>query len=55
MLSVVILNVVFSYCYAECYYAECRYAECHGAIFWPDTSKFCDDFVVNQPQIALAS
>ncbi len=23
------LNVVFSYCYAECHYAECRYAECH--------------------------
>jgi hypothetical protein len=25
------LNVVFSYCYAECHNAECRYAECHYA------------------------
>ncbi len=22
------LNVVFSYCYAECHYTECHYAEC---------------------------
>jgi hypothetical protein len=28
MLSVVMLNVVFSYCYAECRYAECRGAYC---------------------------
>jgi hypothetical protein len=28
MLSVVMLNDVFSYCYAECHYAECPYAEC---------------------------
>jgi hypothetical protein len=25
------LNVLFSYCYAECDYAECRYAEYHYA------------------------
>jgi len=25
---IVMLNVVFSYCYAECCYAECRYVEC---------------------------
>jgi hypothetical protein len=25
------LNVVFSYCYAECRFAECRYAECRYA------------------------
>jgi hypothetical protein len=31
MLSVVMLNVVFSYCYAECHYAECYYAECRYA------------------------
>ena len=28
MLSVVMLNVAFLYCYAEGYYAECCYAEC---------------------------
>jgi hypothetical protein len=32
MLSVIILNAVFIYYYAECHYAECRYAECCGAI-----------------------
>ncbi len=31
MLSLIMLNVVFSYCYAECYYAECHYVECRGA------------------------
>ncbi len=25
----VMLNVVFSYCYAKLHYAECRFAECH--------------------------
>ncbi len=29
------LNVVFSYCYAQCHYAGCRYAECRGAHFDP--------------------
>jgi hypothetical protein len=33
MLSDVMLNVVFSYCYAECCFAECHYAECCGAIY----------------------
>jgi hypothetical protein len=27
---VVMLNVAFIYCYAECRYAECHYAECRG-------------------------
>jgi hypothetical protein len=36
MLSVVMLNVAFSYsyaecCYAECHFDECRYAECRYA------------------------
>jgi hypothetical protein len=31
MLSDVIMNVAFIYCYAECHYAECRFAECHYA------------------------
>jgi hypothetical protein len=31
MLSVGILNVIFSYCYPECHHAECRYSECHYA------------------------
>jgi hypothetical protein len=31
MLSVVMLNENFIYCYAECHYSECRYAECRGA------------------------
>jgi hypothetical protein len=31
MLSLILLNVVFSYCYAECHYAECNYVECHHA------------------------
>jgi hypothetical protein len=31
------LNVIFSYCYADCRhalcrYAECRYADCHSAV-----------------------
>ncbi len=30
-LSVIVLNVAFIYCFAECHYAECRYAECHYA------------------------
>ncbi len=44
MLNVVMLNVAFSYCYAECrfsvcHYAECRYADktnsiCQGQIPW---------------------
>jgi hypothetical protein len=38
MLSVIMLRVGFSYCYAECCYAECHYAKCRyaeyrGAIF----------------------
>jgi hypothetical protein len=36
MLNVIVLNVTFCYCYAECRYAECcnaeyRYAECRCA------------------------
>ncbi len=31
MLSVVMLNVVFSYFYAECHCAESRYVECRYA------------------------
>jgi len=36
-LSVIMLSVIFSYCYAGCYYdmfcyAECHYAECRGAV-----------------------
>jgi hypothetical protein len=30
-MSIVRLNVVFSYCHAECHYAESPYAECHNA------------------------
>jgi hypothetical protein len=43
------LNVVFSYCYAECRYAECRcveyryaeyrYAECRGAKYFTGNFK----------------
>ena len=33
MLNVVMLNVIFFICYAECHYAECRYTACHGAVF----------------------
>ncbi len=32
MMSVIMLNVAFSYWYAECRYAEWRYAECRGAL-----------------------
>jgi hypothetical protein len=28
-ISVTMLSVAFSYCFAECHYAECHYAECH--------------------------
>jgi hypothetical protein len=31
MLTVIMLCVSFSYCYANCHYAECRYAECRYA------------------------
>ncbi len=31
MLSVIMLNENFIYCYAECHYSECCYAECYGA------------------------
>jgi hypothetical protein len=31
MLSVIMLSVTFSHCYAQCHYAECRYAECRYA------------------------
>ena len=31
MLSVILPNVAFFYCYAESRYAECRYVECRGA------------------------
>jgi hypothetical protein len=31
ILSVIMLNVAFNYCYAECHYAECHNAECHDA------------------------
>ncbi len=27
-ISVIMLSVAFSYCYAECHYGECRYDEC---------------------------
>jgi hypothetical protein len=38
MLSIIMLNAAFSYCYAkchyvECHYAECLYAKCRGAIW----------------------
>jgi hypothetical protein len=37
MLIVIMLNVVFSYCYVECcyfsyHYTESRYAECRDAV-----------------------
>ncbi len=31
-LTGIMLNVAFSYCYAEPSYAKCRYAECRGAL-----------------------
>ncbi len=31
-LSVIMVSVTFSYCYAECHYAECHNAECRGAV-----------------------
>jgi len=50
------LNIVFSYCYAECRYAEwdyaqCHYAECRGAFKSPSelaaTSTRCFHTCVN--------
>ncbi len=32
-MSIIMLNVVSYYYYAECHYAECRYAERHYAEF----------------------
>ncbi len=30
-LSIIMLNVSFSYCNAQCRYAKCHYADCHDA------------------------
>jgi hypothetical protein len=32
MLGVIMLNVAFTNCYAECHYAECLYPKGHGAL-----------------------
>jgi hypothetical protein len=32
MQGVVMLNVIFHYCYDKCHYTECHLAECRGTL-----------------------
>ncbi len=56
MLIVIMPNVTFIYCYAECHYAECHYAKYHYAECCYAKCRYaeCRGAVVNTaPYLAL--